>query len=480
MDNYLRGKLAFKGERGYSAYEIAVQEGFQGDKEAWLEQIGYEEINAKLPANIKDFGAVGDGVTDDTAAIQEAIAFVEEHNGILLFNHGMYKITNSLDITKPIKIVGAGEKGETATGAVYGTHIKQENNEANIFNFSGSNDYYGVEISNLRLAGNKIAINVDTTGVFSEFIFEKIHFNGGFEECIFFDKTGSIGRISDCDFTSNEIGINANTLVAVTISENNFWQNSLCHIKFGSCEDLRIMNNWFEKTVETGCSLLLQAPFSLNKVSFLNNEFRSTKTPIINYDAITNINGLAYIKDTKFENCRFSAGNNAYAIVVRMKNDSGVSNSNGNNSSRLLFDNCLFVNIGTTAIYTDYKWLYWSLKNCSCYSAWTNGTKSLVTGESVITETSDISGYKTNGVINLMEVADSSLIADSVIYKATDGAVKIFKNGSGKNILTALSGGTSTRPTENLVAGMMYYDTTLGKPIFYNGNKWTDGEGHDA
>ena len=35
-NNYLRGVLGFKGERGYSAYEIAVQNGYIGDEKSWL------------------------------------------------------------------------------------------------------------------------------------------------------------------------------------------------------------------------------------------------------------------------------------------------------------------------------------------------------------------------------------------------------------------------------------------------------------
>ena len=39
-EQYLRGVLGFKGERGYSAYEIAVQNGFIGTERDWLAQLG--------------------------------------------------------------------------------------------------------------------------------------------------------------------------------------------------------------------------------------------------------------------------------------------------------------------------------------------------------------------------------------------------------------------------------------------------------
>ena len=40
MEEYLRGALGFKGERGYSAYEIAVQNGFKGTESQWLSTLG--------------------------------------------------------------------------------------------------------------------------------------------------------------------------------------------------------------------------------------------------------------------------------------------------------------------------------------------------------------------------------------------------------------------------------------------------------
>ena len=39
-NNMLRGVLGFKGERGYSAYDIAVQNGFIGSEKQWLATIG--------------------------------------------------------------------------------------------------------------------------------------------------------------------------------------------------------------------------------------------------------------------------------------------------------------------------------------------------------------------------------------------------------------------------------------------------------
>jgi len=58
-------------------------------------------------ANVKDYGAVGDGQTDDTQAFRDAIIAASEGTAVLIPN-GVYKITNTLVITKGIVLRGEG------------------------------------------------------------------------------------------------------------------------------------------------------------------------------------------------------------------------------------------------------------------------------------------------------------------------------------------------------------------------------------
>jgi hypothetical protein len=64
--------------------------------------------------SVKDFGAIGDGVTDDTAAIQDAIDAIATAGGELLFPAGTYLITSSISKTFAdgvnIQIRGYGAK----------------------------------------------------------------------------------------------------------------------------------------------------------------------------------------------------------------------------------------------------------------------------------------------------------------------------------------------------------------------------------
>ena len=73
-------------------------------------------VQAKLrqTVSVKDFGAIGDGVTDDTIAIQAAIDYLSPLGGTLLFPKGSYIVSDAnadnacLVITAPIQVLGDG------------------------------------------------------------------------------------------------------------------------------------------------------------------------------------------------------------------------------------------------------------------------------------------------------------------------------------------------------------------------------------
>ncbi len=78
---------------------------------------GYHSGTAPIPdvpvkANVRDFGAKGDGETDDTASFVQAIAATD--NGALLIPAGRYKLTDIIYIRKP-NLVLRGEGPEKTT-----------------------------------------------------------------------------------------------------------------------------------------------------------------------------------------------------------------------------------------------------------------------------------------------------------------------------------------------------------------------------
>lgn len=155
----------FKGETGKSAYELAKDNGFAGTEKEWLNSLqakpnpttedlnaahlgtdnsftgantfsklsvtdnmqykGHnvmtdDDLNFYMPT-VKEYGAKGDGVTDDTAAIQKAID--ANTDGVLAFPPGTYMISNAIKIDHrcALHFYGAKIKASKAMSALFYT-----------------------------------------------------------------------------------------------------------------------------------------------------------------------------------------------------------------------------------------------------------------------------------------------------------------------------------------------------------------------
>ena len=106
-------------------------------------------IDSKLEEimSVKDFGATGDGTTDDTTAIQNAITAAIAGDLDLFINPGTYKITSTLTVTNTsIKIYGAGRYETTIDSFVAGSAIK-------CAQWGGVLDGFGIYINNATGSG---------------------------------------------------------------------------------------------------------------------------------------------------------------------------------------------------------------------------------------------------------------------------------------------------------------------------------------
>lgn len=56
--------------------------------------------------------------------------------------------------------------------------------------------------------------------------------------------------------------------------------------------------------------------------------------------------------------------------------------------------------------------------------------------------------------------------ASDMVHLVEAGAVRV-----------AASGPTAERPTDQLHTGLSFFDTTIGRPVFWNGNAWRDAMG---
>jgi polygalacturonase len=89
-----------------------------------LTKVTYSMIKG-APVNVLDFGAIADGVTDNTAAIQAAIDALDSvDGGTLIFPQGIYGITDTVFIKDNIKLQGQGRPTIKAIDSIVGAMIQ--------------------------------------------------------------------------------------------------------------------------------------------------------------------------------------------------------------------------------------------------------------------------------------------------------------------------------------------------------------------
>lgn len=114
--------------------------------------------------NVKTYGAKGDGLTDDTAALNTALAAVSSKGGGYLFlPRGTYEISSEIVIPNGVQMVGLGWGNPPEYGQ-FGTVIQANSNFSVNATFPGNmmlaidgqSDTYGAGASNLTLDCNNI------------------------------------------------------------------------------------------------------------------------------------------------------------------------------------------------------------------------------------------------------------------------------------------------------------------------------------
>lgn len=151
-------------------------------------------VQAKLRefVSVKDFGTVGNGIADDTAAIQAAITYCHTNGNTLYIPSGTYKITNTLlkpqsfncpniigDGEKFTKLIGVGLPAGAAVLKIKGGSGDMSGGVVSGIWFDGGSencievaDQNGVLLKNIRFTNASIAIKLhnESSGGFTEFV----------------------------------------------------------------------------------------------------------------------------------------------------------------------------------------------------------------------------------------------------------------------------------------------------------------------
>src|SRR5262249_55280698 len=67
-----------------------------------------QSASSSLVFNVRDDGAIGDGVADDTAKIRTTLQKAMNVGGTVLFPPGTYRVTESIEINRFVTLKGEG------------------------------------------------------------------------------------------------------------------------------------------------------------------------------------------------------------------------------------------------------------------------------------------------------------------------------------------------------------------------------------
>jgi hypothetical protein len=109
-----------------------------------------------IGVSVKTLGAIGNGLADDTQAVQSCIDLVSSRGGgKVLFPLGTYKITDTLVVPRHVKLEGSG----------YGSKIKQHANAIPIIKLAGTTNAVRCGVSDMWLGFNAAQTDPNGNGI---------------------------------------------------------------------------------------------------------------------------------------------------------------------------------------------------------------------------------------------------------------------------------------------------------------------------
>lgn len=450
-----------------------------------------EDMLLDVSYNVLDFGAKGDGVTNDAAVIQSVIDAAAVSGGEVYFPAGTYLIGSPLYLKSNVSIVGAGAKTSVIKSNMTGTAIfiqgipatpnewiSVENIMIQSVNTTNSpvihmESAYYVSFTDVNVIGDSSAISSGSVGIY--IVGTNTGYYGTFirTQFAYFDTGAKLENSSNAHrfmtswFYGCNIGINIINSNGVLIHGNTFQDFYRKAIRLSDSLNKTYANmisgNYIEYKI--GSSIIecgVEINSGVRTTMLYGNNYTNLRPT---YPEVTN-NG---VYTTRIE---WSGAD--YRETLRLPNFTNFP---------------LFDEASKPAVNAAYRG--------SLSFTTSPGAKDMLRGVVL-----DGSGnpqwvqipYSMNGALDLTGITAQN----GVIQQYSDGYVLVgtnanaterslnydtgfkmlrYRDDTGWRYLQGnRSGATAARPTIRFV-GMEYFDTTLVKPIWWDGTNWKDATG---
>lgn len=301
-----------------------------------LTKVSYSMIQGEC-ANILDFGAVGDGTTDDTTALENALAYCSTNELSLYVPNKTFKITSTITLPKYVNIVGMGSEisgfSYDGTGFLFERindpvgDLQQIRTEyAHFFvegNGTGADGAFYFELANLWTINNCRITNFtnSTNGAgvkMAQCYWWNIHHShlydigrapiwmlgpeSGFISGCNMGLFGPMNKIS-CNNMTGAVGIECNGQdIQILNNDISGVFNADTAVNLTNCEGILIQGNYMEQWLDSTVKAT-NADYPSNRVEINNNMINSNATNILDFD----------LTGTGSANTNFVVTNNRFA-----------------------------------------------------------------------------------------------------------------------------------------------------------------------
>ena len=296
-------------------------------------------LQAKLDdmASIKDFGATGDGNTDDTAAINRALyqLFCREANTqvrrSLFFPAGVYRVTDTIKIPSYAKLYGEGSDSSiifltAADDSTFGPYVARTADSlqqvgANIGN-NGATPPQNIEIYNMGFHANE-EIDLFLVEDANKITFQDVSFKGTFSQTYIENNSLAVTTADiACVRFASTVSLITNT---VTFNQCHFTGMTYAFDADEQIQAITVQNSKFD-TLHQGVLLGTGTPVNGGPVGFrvLHNLFDAVAQEGIVIGAVElNQTGYNIFLDVA---TNFQGGNQTPTVpIIDIQNDNNVS-----------------------------------------------------------------------------------------------------------------------------------------------------------